>query len=656
MGLFQNLLETYERCSAAIGIVQTDADGITNEKKTLLPIFHMTFKSEICVTIDIDGRFIGAARDNKEVTIIIPCTESSSGRSSGIAAHPLCDQLDYVGGFNEDKTRTYLEGLNLWKGDNEILNSIFTYISGRTIIADLSKLSIFKASDYQTLAYENIERQLDFEKIRKIGVRFAVYINSSTVKVWESQDVRDKWINYINSTVNDNSNIFDYLSGEAVCNVAAQHPKNINSLTGNAKLLSCNDMSEFTFRGRFSEKNDAIIIDYAQSQKMHQMLRWLIANYGYAIDTQVIVTWAIDTDTEVKEKPQDNSYEIFGEMMGGKIETNILSDVSAQVYAEYADNLYNLLKGYGKSNDLREHSRRICIAIFDAATTGRMGLVFYQELTENSYIENIVKWHRETSYYLTTWKKEKDRDGKDISIPIHYIGAPSYDDILFAVYGKAHGDKSYNILKKKIRKQLIECMFGNFAFPKSIVDMAANRASHPMSFMDTNGGFSKNDWKRSINITCALARKYYKQQKEEIILELDEKRRDRDYLFGRLLSVADKLEDYVLYKAGVNRPTNAVKLMSAYQVRPYSTWGQLFAHLIPYKNQLDGAGYYQLLIDNIMALFQEGDYENNAPLTPLYLLGYSAQNRALSHINKKNNNSSNNNENEEVDFNGDITE
>jgi CRISPR-associated protein Csd1 len=99
--------------------------------------------------------------------------------------------------------------------------------------------------------------------------------------------------------------------------------------------------------------------------------------------------------------------------------------------------------------------------------------------------------------------------------------------------------------------------------------------------------------------------------------------------------VADKMEGYALYKSGVKRPTNAVKFMSAFQVKPYSTWGQLYNQLIPYKNQLSGAYYFQSLIDEIMELFQNGDYENNSPLSPLYLLGYSAQNRALS---KKNNN------------------
>ena len=117
------------------------------------------------------------------------------------------------------------------------------------------------------MADENSENKLDYEKIRKIGVRFAVYMNGSTVNVWESQDLRNEWINYINNSAYNEKNYFDYLSGETVGNIAAQHPKNINSLTGNAKLLSCNDKTEFTFRGRFSEQNDAIIIDYAQSQR-----------------------------------------------------------------------------------------------------------------------------------------------------------------------------------------------------------------------------------------------------------------------------------------------------------------------------------------------------------------------------------------------------
>jgi CRISPR-associated protein Csd1 len=260
-----------------------------------------------------------------------------------------------------------------------------------------------------------------------------------------------------------------------------------------------------------------------------------------------------------------------------------------------------------------------------------MGLTFYQEMPQDVYLENVVRWHEDTSYYLTAWVKEKDEKGKEKSRPVYYIGAPSYDDILFATYGKARGgnDAGYNKLKKKIRKQLLECMFGNFDFPKSMVDMAAVRASHPMSFTDSTGKFNLNDWNRSINITCALARKYYKQQKkEEIILGLNTTRTDRDYLYGRLLAVADRLEQVAMYKANKNevRTTNAVRLMAAFAVKPYHTWGVLHQQLIPYKKQLNGAGYYQSIIDDILVLLAS-EYENNTPLSPLYLLGFSAQRR-----------------------------
>ena len=186
MGLFQNLLETYEKCSAVVGIVQTDSNGNANEKKTLLPIFHMTFKSAICVTLDNQGKFIRATRDSKETTIIIPCTESSFGRSSNIAAHPLCDQLDYVGGINDDKTIAFLAELDSWKGNCELLNAIRIYVSGKTIIKDLSNNDIFKENEYQKTK-DGFSKIPDFEKIRKIAAGGCAMIIIGDVPVGKSQ-------------------------------------------------------------------------------------------------------------------------------------------------------------------------------------------------------------------------------------------------------------------------------------------------------------------------------------------------------------------------------------------------------------------------------------------------------------------------------------
>lgn len=637
MSLFTSLLETYEKCKDATGIIQYNDKGEADERKTLLPIFHTTFKSQICVTLDNKGDFIKAERDNRDVTIIIPCTESSSGRSSGISAHPLCDQLDYVGGINSDKTLVYLKGLSEWiecaSGSAKTkLNAIYTYVSSGAMIFDLENRDLFRESEYDD---DGGSKALNNEKIRKVGVRFAVRVDGDKEpNIWEDKELRQSWIDYIKLQNDSDYDAFDYISGERVGKIASQHPKNVNAMTGNAKLLSCNDTSGFTFRGRFSNQEDAVLIDYEQSQKVHQMLRWLISNYGYNIDTQTIITWAVDVDTSPPVKPYENSINLWAEMESKERDTDKLIKAAVEVDGNYARRLMKLLQGYGSAENIKEHSKKICIAIFDAATTGRMGVTFYQELVKDEYLENIVRWHEETSYFLTSWTREKDETGTEKSILINYIGAPSYDEIIFAVFGKARSgnDAGYNTLKKKIRKQLLECMFGNYAFPKSMVDMAVVRASRPLSY-DWDNGRSK-DWNRSVNITCALVRKYYKQKDgEEIALILDETRNERDYLYGRLLAVADKLEQTAMYKAGKQdiRATNAVRLMSAFAVKPYHTWGLIYQQLHPYINQLNGAGYYQSVIDSIMEKFGN-EYENNKPLSPLYLLGFSAQRRAF--INK----------------------
>jgi CRISPR-associated protein Csd1 len=654
MGLFSNLLETYEKCSSAVGIVQTDTDGNSDEKKTFLPEFHTTFKSHICVTIDDKGQLIDANRDEQEMTIIIPCSEDSEGRSGRANfPNPLCDKLEYISSLDKNKLNKYLTQLEDWKNQSKYssqqkLSAIYTYLNNNRIIDDLFNKSIFKEkSEYEKDANEN--RRFVTKKnqsgnleivVKNLGVRFVVeMLGDLTSNVWEDKSLRTAWIEYLLSTKpRPKTCLFDYISSANVDAIADKHPKKINLKESGAKLISCNDTSGLTFRGRFDTQDDALIIDCVQSQKVHQTLKWLISNYGSHTDSQVIAIWAVDKNTEEPIKPFDNSFDLFDDMETVQMDSEKLQNAEIEIDANYAQKVASTLRGYGSPDKIKQHSKKIIIAIFDAATTGRMGVTFYQEFPENEYLENIAKWHEESTWHLTSFVKVTNTKGKEETKPIAYIGCPSFNDILVAVYGKPRSgnDTGYMTLKKKMQKQLLECMFGNIAFPKSLVDAAAVRVSHPMSFTDDKGSFKELHWRYSLEIACSLTKKHIKQQrKEDISMELEESRPDRDYLFGRLLSVADRLEATALYKAGVeDRATNAVKLMSAFAVKPYSTWGVLWKQLIPYKNQLCGAGYYQSIIDGIMALFKDGEFEDNKPLSSLYLLGYSAQNRALFNNNK----------------------
>jgi len=64
-------------------------------------------------------------------------------------------------------------------------------------------------------------------------------------------------------------------------------------------------------------------------------------------------------------------------------------------------------------------------------------------------------------------------------------------------------------------------------------------------------------------------------------MALDKDRTSRDYLYGRLLAVAEYIERAALELAGEKRPTNAERLMQRFADHPYATWRQLALQLSP---------------------------------------------------------------------------
>jgi CRISPR-associated protein Csd1 len=78
------------------------------------------------------------------------------------------------------------------------------------------------------------------------------------------------------------------------------------------------------------------------------------------------------------------------------------------------------------------------------------------------------------------------------------------------------------------------------------------------------------------------------------------------------------------------RPTNAIRYMTAFSQHPFRTWNMLFTHqLNPYIQQLNGASWYLNLIGEIKQLFESGAFEADTPLDGRYLLGFFAQRQEL---------------------------
>ena len=105
-------------------------------------------------------------------------------------------------------------------------------------------------------------------------------------------------------------------------------------------------------------------------------------------------------------------------------------------------------------------------------------------------------------------------------------------------------------------------------------------------------------------------------------MSIDLKRTDRDYLYGRLLGAADKLEQYALRKKDNDRlVTAAIRHMQTFSQRPFSAWQIIHNSLLPYIQQVRGS-FADCEIQAIHDRFDTESFENDLPLSGIYLVGY----------------------------------
>ena len=113
-------------------------------------------------------------------------------------------------------------------------------------------------------------------------------------------------------------------------------------------------------------------------------------------------------------------------------------------------------------------------------------------------------------------------------------------------------------------------------------------------------------------------------------MALELNRTSRDYLYGRLLAVAELIEEMALRLANETRSTNAARLMQRFADHPYSTWRTIELSLVPYKARLETKAPVFLrekkqLLDEINCAFDAQDFVSEAKLTGEFLLGYHCQ-------------------------------
>lgn len=590
-----------------------------DQEYALIPVSHTTQSAHIEVYLDDQGNFVSAkVIDKNDASTIIPCTESSSNRTSAPAPHPLFDKLIYVAGDytdyggvvkKGDPHSDYMKQLKEWCDSpfaHPKIKSVYTYLDHRTLIEDLIKAKIIFVDENQKFI-EKWNKEIEDKHGEKPAlfkvmasdqsaafVRFAVHeIGEVESRLWRDKTVQDSFIQFYNMALSDYDICF--VSGKSLP-FADKHASRIRHSADKTKLISANDTSGFTFRGRFRSSRVAASISYDVSQKAHNALKWLIAKQGYAIDGKVFLVWGTGAqDMEVPDPYSDIS-SFYGET------DEISGDVT---HKEFAKQIKLAIGGYKHDMDYKSN---VIIMILDAATPGRMSVVYYRDMDKNLFLNRLQYWHQ-TCYWMHRYKKNEDNNYYS------FLGAPATKDIAFAAYGPRASDK---VVKGLIERMLPSIIDGR-KIPLDIVRSAMNRASNPI-------GMESWEWEKTLSITCALINKT--NEKEGFDVPLDVNNNDRDYLFGRMLAIADVLERNALGKEE-KRATNAIRYMNAFAQRPSRTWAVIQSNLQPYQAKLGTkVGYYNRLLDEVGSQLNPQHFTDKS-LSGLYLLGFYSQRQDL---------------------------
>lgn len=271
--------------------------------------------------------------------------------------------------------------------------------------------------------------------------------------------------------------------------------------------------------------------------------------------------------------------------------------------SQYQKQLREALSGW--KEDLPQ-AAGVIIAVFDAATTGRLAVTYYNELLASDFLDRLHDWDASCCW-------ENGAYG---------IQPPSLFQIVSWAFGTPRNGKAEiddRVLKQQMQR-LTACRVDRAPFPLDMERALVEKASHLLLYEGENR-------QKLLFTACAAIRKYhYDHLKEEWDMALDKNCSDRSYLFGRLLAIADAVENST-YTGEDRRETNALRMQKAFALRPMATWRLLEEKLEPYYKQLSPGlrQYYRNLTQEIVGKLSAADSNLNQKLDDIYLLGYYHQ-------------------------------
>lgn len=617
MSWIQKLYDTYEQCYGA--------PQFSNHP--LLPISHTSQQAHIEITIDEHGNF-RRAKIIPKVEIPLPATEKSAARTSGEAPHPLCDKVQYCGsdypkhgGKKNSYYLNYAKQLTNWcdsSFSHPKAKAVLEYVRKGTLVADLIQERVLHVDNDGVLLTTSKSDQPVQEVFKYLtakegerdqGDAFICWrvekAGDPVPETWEDQSLMKAWIGFDASQ--NQGRGFCMVTGKAML-LAQSHPKRLRHGGDGAKLISSNDLAGFTFLGRFTDADQALGVGFEVTQKAHNALRWLLdknRKQAFRSGDQVVVAWSVSGKS--LPDPFANSAQMFGLESEQEDAAPAYQGDAGQAFAM---RLNKCIAGYRAQLG---SSEEIVVMALDSATPGRMAITYYRELTGSEFLERLQAWHESWAWHQNF--------GKDLK----FVGVPSPRDIAEAAYGRQVEGKSGEKLRKATVERLLPCIIDGRSVPRDLVESSVRRAANRQ-------GLENWEWEKTLGIACALFRGHHKKRSYQMALE--QGKTSRDYLFGRLLAIAEQIERRALKLADEERDTIAAKLMQRFSDHPYSTWRTIELSLTPYKTRLRSKrpGFLvnlEKLIDEIICAFNSQDFMSEAKLSGEFLLGYHCQRQAL---------------------------
>lgn len=582
--------------------------------------------AHITVVLNTRSEFMRAEEINKEDSkTMIPATKDSSGaRTRGSAPHMIFDNLKYVCGDlrnylpqeQADETyekyyKAYLLNLEKWLNvdpSNKYVKIVYEYIKKECMLGDLIDADIVNLDENGFLAKKS--KRIKSVEQEKIFVRFAIEENGSRIELWTDEDFLRNYSRTYLEMLKKEGNITGFCYGTGhFGEIANKHGKYIRFPGDDAKLISSNDSKNFTYRGRFEESEQAYQVSYEVSEKAHSALRYLIQKRASTFKRNGMTVVAWSDGSEIPMSGEDTN-DIMSALLGE--DQNVATEVDTD--QDFAYELKKALNSF--KNELKV--KTVNIMMLDAATPGRMAVQYFKQFDIEDYLENLFKWHRDLCW-IQHYKKEGDEKIRE------YRCAPSVYDICLYSFGVEREGKMVlnekdKFVNQKIRR-IFPCILEGQRLPIDYMRGAYHNAVNPVSKEEYN-------WIKCLGVACSLIHKYYIDRgRSDFSMALNERIKDRSYLFGRLLAIADKVESIALSMKNEKRPTSARRLMNAFSKKPYSTWGILELKLNPYFERINpkSRAYYRKELNVVMDVMEMESYQSNKPLEPSFLLGYHNQ-------------------------------